>query len=119
MNRFLYELLPYLYMSLGAIVMLTFPALIAQLAAGLLLLAGALVYALRSDHRRTDPTRRRKPGFWPFWVYELLPFAWLAAALQLFQQDQNKTQLMLALIMTTWGLYLLARRSLHRHHKRA
>ncbi|QSX38061.1 hypothetical protein [Shewanella sedimentimangrovi] len=119
MNRFLYELLPYLYMSLGAIVMLTFPALMAQLAAGLLFLAGALVYALRSDHRRTDPERRRKPGFWPFWVYELLPFIWLAAAILLFRDGTNKTQMLLAVVLMTWSIYLLGRRTLHRHHKRA
>jgi len=119
MNRPFYELRPYLYLGFGIYFLLTFPSTLAQLAAGLLFLAGALVYSLRSSNRRTDPERRRKTGLWPHWVYELLPFIWMVVALQLFSRTPDRNQLLLGAAMMSWSLYLLGRRSLHRHHQRA
>jgi hypothetical protein len=111
----LYEQLPNFYLLLSAGLLLFAHSPLLWLAASLLFVAGALVWMMRSNYRRTDlvifPASH---CFQPEWYYEALPFLWLALGLLLLRLPD--TPALLALLPCLWGSRCLWARRRHRHH---
>ena len=111
----LYEQLPNLYLLLSAGLLLVAQTPLLWLAAALLFVAGALVWMMRSNYRRTDLVIfPAKHWFQPEWCYEALPFAWLALGLLLLRLPD--TTALLALLPCLWGCRCLWARRHRRHH---
>jgi hypothetical protein len=116
----LYESLPYLYMLLGVVVLWCLDNLLAAFSALLLITAGALVWILRSDHRRKDLTEGiHRHGRWPFWYYELQPFIYASAGLLLWRFGNNLYFYPSAMILLVVGLQIWLMRGIHRRHQPA
>jgi hypothetical protein len=109
----LYELLPSLYLAVACTILLLGEGPLLWLAGGLLFIAGALTWTMRSRYRRTDlvilPTKR---WLLPIWLYETQPFGWLLLGLGLSR---------LPGLQALWAIFpcLWACRCLYaRHHYR-
>lgn len=114
----LYEFLPYAYMLAGVTVLWWLDNVLAAFSALLLITAGALVWILRSDHRRQDVTEGvHRQGRWPFWFYELQPFVYASAGLLLWRFSHNLYFIPSAMILLVVGLQIWLMRSLHRRHQ--
>jgi len=120
--RWLYESLPVCYMLAAALVLMLLPNPFGLLAFGSLYCCGALIWCLRSFHRRTDPPARFlfyvKPWILPTPLYELLPFLVTALGLLLLSDLVGISPLkLLALPLLAYGALRLTQRSHHRRHK--
>jgi len=102
--RPLYEALPYCYFIVGSILWLSSSSGIEILAGALLYFAGAQQWVLRSNYRRSDrikanllnshpqPSDQGRPQEWyPRWLYEMLPFLYIALGYQLANLLHNPT----------------------------
>ncbi|WP_306522564.1 hypothetical protein [Rheinheimera sp.] len=115
---YLYETLPYGYMTAGAAAVVFTPGYVAALSGAILILAGALVWILRSDHRRGDRQKfYLKAGGLPFWLYEMQPFAYVIAGLLCWQLTQNQFVYPFALIFIVVGAQIFFMRSSQRKHQ--
>ncbi len=117
LTRPLYELLPYAYMTLGGVSFMKLEPDYALLSSVVLFVLGARIYALRSQHRRTDPEKRRKSGNMPKLVYDLMPFLYVLSALAIFKYLPEKIFPLLAICLMTYGFYVMFRRSMYRRHR--
>ncbi|MAA93856.1 MAG: hypothetical protein CML22_08915 [Rheinheimera sp.] len=116
----IYEPLPYSYMLAGCISMVVIPSLLGLLSGMLLFLAGALVWIVRSEHRREDDVfAERKNGPVPFWVYELLPFVCLLSAVAIFILPFSQFYYPSAFILLIVGIQLWLTRNMQRRHRPA
>lgn len=116
-NR-LYEFLPYLYIGTGALAMSLLGNVIAVLSGLILIVAGALVWILRSDHRRGDlKNGNAHQGSMPFWLYELQPFVYATGGLLLWQFGNNQYLYPSALILIVVGLQIWLIRNSQRKHQ--
>lgn len=116
----IYEPLPYSYMLAGIVSMVLVPSLLGVLSGALLFLAGALVWIVRSEHRREDDVfAERKNGPVPFWGYELLPFVCLVSALAIFILPFNHFYYPSAVILLIVGVQLWLTRNMQRRHRPA
>jgi hypothetical protein len=116
----IYEPLPYSYMFAGIVSMVLVPSLLGVISGALLFLAGALVWIVRSEHRREDDVfAERKNGPVPFWGYELLPFVCLVGALAIFILPFNHFYYPSAVILLIAGMQLWLTRSMQRRHRPA
>ncbi len=92
----LYEALPYCYFITGSALWLVSDQLLELIAGILLYFAGAQQWILRSNYRRWDRIRTnlinkhpeqvpQQPDhdFYPRWLYEILPFAYIGLGYQL------------------------------------
>jgi hypothetical protein len=113
--RRLYESLPYAYLTLGLAILCSVKNPYAFSSALLFVLAGAAVWVVRSEHRRT---RHRlsvlNHGILPFWCYELLPFSYLTLGLSLLSYSDNTLMYPPALILTVIGFQVWTLRALQR-----
>lgn len=111
----IYESLPYMYMGLGLAILCSVKNPYAFSSALLFVLAGAVVWVVRSEHRRT---RHRLSiqvhGMLPFWCYELLPFSYLTLGLSLLAYSENMLMYPSAVILTVLGLQVWTLRALQR-----
>ena len=116
----LYEALPYVYVAAGIGIMLSSPQLFATAAGGLLALAGAVVWVLRSENRRSDikNARHKYGGVLPYWCYELLPFSYSMLALLLFIHSDNLYLYPFAMVLLVLGVQLWMLRRSYRKHQR-
>jgi hypothetical protein len=117
----LYELLPYCYVGAGVMTVFMMPGhpVLTSLSGSLLILAGGLVWVLRSEHRRMDLNAQgRYPGPLPFWFYELLPFGYILTALMLFAWASSPLLYPSAVIFLIIGNQLWLLRSSQRKHKK-
>ena len=116
----LYEALPYVYIATGVAVLLSYSSWLALVCALLLTLAGAVVWILRSDNRRSDIRGARfKYGGWlPFWLYEMLPFACVMTALLVFAVSSNMYFYPFAMILLGVGTHVWLLRGSYRKHQR-
>ncbi|MFM4920774.1 hypothetical protein [Aeromonas dhakensis] len=113
--RWLYEKLPacYLLAAIGIIALSHSPLL--WLAGGLLFVAGAASWMMRSSYRRTDLVIfPNKVWLQPEWLYEAQPFLWLVLGLLLSRQQGAGA--LLALLPCLWALRCLWARNRYRHH---
>ncbi|OBP14015.1 hypothetical protein A5320_15245 [Rheinheimera sp. SA_1] len=116
-NR-VYEVLPYVYISTGAVAMSLLGHLVAVLSGLILIVAGALVWILRSDHRRGDLKHSTSHhGSLPFWLYELQPFVYATGGLLLWQLSSNKYMYPSALVLIVVGLQIWLMRNSQRKHQ--
>lgn len=114
----IYESLPYVYMLIGVVVLMWLDNLLAAFSALLLITAGALVWILRSDHRREDLLDGiHRHGRWPFWCYELQPFVYASAGLLLWRFSHHLYFYPSAMILVVVGLQIWLMRSMHRRHQ--
>ncbi|SNY54589.1 hypothetical protein SAMN06297280_2686 [Arsukibacterium tuosuense] len=116
----IYEPLPYSYMVAGLVGMMVLPSALGVASGALLFLAGALVWIVRSEHRREDDVfADRKNGPVPFWGYELLPFACLLLALTIFVLPLSQLFYPSAAILLIVGMQLWITRNMQRRHRPA
>jgi hypothetical protein len=114
----LYEALPYGYMAAGTTAVVLTPGYIAALSGVLLIIAGALVWILRSEHRRGDRQYfQQRSGELPFWFYEMQPFAYVIAGLLCWQLSQNQFVYPSALILIVVGTQIFVMRNSQRKHQ--
>lgn len=116
-NR-VYEMLPYLYIGTGALALSFLGNYLAVLSGLILIIAGALVWILRSEHRRGDVTpSMTQHGSIPFWLYELQPFVYATGGLLLWQLSSNKYLYPSALVLIVVGMQIWLMRNSQRKHK--
>jgi hypothetical protein len=114
----LYEGLPYIYISTGALAMPLLGNVVAVLSGLMLIVAGALVWILRSDHRRGDLKHSSShQGSIPFWLYELQPFIYATCGLLIWQMSDNKYLYPSALVLIVVGLQIWLMRNSQRKHQ--
>ena len=102
----LYEIIPYLYLGGGALGILFLDNAIGWACGGLLYGAGALVWVLRSNHRRRDRTADFGGQWWRTnSLYEFRPFALIAAALILMVSFNHLLVFLAAVALCLLGLY--------------
>lgn len=116
----LYEALPYVYIGTGVAVLLNYGNWLAVVCALLLTLAGAVVWILRSDNRRSDVkgARYKYGGKLPFWYYEMLPFLCVMSALFVFSVSKNMYFYPFAMMLLGVGTHLWLLRGSYRKHQR-
>lgn len=112
-----YEVLPFGYMVLGSLSFMLLEPDYALLAGFIVFVLGAKIYNLRSQNRRTDPLKRRKSGYMPKTIYDLLPFIYLFSALTIFKFFPKNLYPLLAIILLSYSFYILVRRAIYRRHK--
>ncbi|HEY5717136.1 MAG TPA: hypothetical protein VIS52_01500 [Motiliproteus sp.] len=115
----LYELMPYLYMSAGALAILLYGGVSTPLAM-LLYLFGAWLWSLRSRHRRRSPPTPQKPRsgwFWSETLYELLPFIYILAGVFVLDQLQHGIRLVSGPLIIATGLLLIIVRHCERRKR--
>ncbi len=111
----IYESLPYVYMGLGLAILCSVKNPYAFSSALLFVLAGAVVWVVRSEHRRTrHRLSSHVHGMLPFWCYELLPFSYLTLGLSLLAYSENTLMYPSAVILTVLGLQVWSLRALQR-----
>lgn len=113
----LYEILPFGYITLGSVSFIALDPNYAIIAASIIFVLGAKIYIMRSHNRRTDSQRRRKSGNLPELIYSFLPFIYLFSAMSIFKFLPKGYYPIIAISLLSYGLYILVRRSLYRHHK--
>jgi hypothetical protein len=116
----IYEVLPYTYVGVGISIMLGLDSWLALLSGLLITLAGAVVWILRSNNRRSDikDAREKYGGVLPFWFYEMLPFSYVMLALVLFVVSSNVYLYPFAMIMMVVGVQVWGLRGSYRKHQR-
>ncbi|MEH8018723.1 hypothetical protein MN202_15890 [Rheinheimera muenzenbergensis] len=116
----LYEALPYVYIGTGVAVLLNYGNWLAVVCALLLTLAGAVIWILRSDNRRSDVkgARYKYGGKLPFWYYEMLPFLCVMSALFVFSVSKNMYFYPFAMMLLGVGTHLWLLRGSYRKHQR-
>lgn len=116
----LYEAIPYTYVAVGSAMILAFDKWLALLSGLLIAGAGAVIWVLRSDHRRSDikNARQKYGGVLPFWLYEMLPFTYAMSALCLFMLSNNIYLYPFAMLLLVIGVQLWLLRSSYRKHQR-
>jgi 4-hydroxybenzoate polyprenyltransferase len=116
----IYEVLPYAYVAVGSAVMLATNAWLLVVCGFLMVCAGAVVWVLRSDNRRSDikAASSKYGGVLPFWCYELLPFSYFMLALLLFALSNNIYFYPSAMILLVIGMQLWLLRGSYRKHQR-
>ena len=116
----LYEVLPYVYLGSGISIMLMFDTWLTMVSGILIAISGAVIWVLRSDHRRSDikNARQKYGGVLPFWLYEMLPFTYFMLALCLFALSSNIYLYPFAMLLLVIGIQLWLLRSSYRKHQR-
>lgn len=119
LSQRVYESLPYLYLGLGLAILCSVKNPYAFSSALLFILAGAVVWVVRSEHRRIR--HRLTPqlhGALPFWCYELLPFSYLTLGLSLLVYSENMLMYPSAVVLAVIGFQVWVMRALQRrpHH---
>lgn len=116
----LYESLPYAYIASGVAVLLADNSLMAVSCSLLLIFAGAVVWILRSDNRRSDihGARYKYGGSLPFWWYEMTPFACVMLAMLVFSVSENMYVYPFAVLLLGSGTHMWLLRSSYRKHQR-
>lgn len=117
LNSNLYEPLPHVCMLAAAAALILQPTPLSLPAGLLLFFAGARIYILRSDNRRTDPARKRRKGRLPKFLYEFMPFLCLAFGVLLLGFGNKSWYLLPSVGLMAWGLFVLASRANYRHHQ--
>jgi len=112
----LYEALPLIYLSSGSVMLTIGQSTLTLAAAVLLFFAGAFIWIMRSENRRTD--HRVGPAhkfiFLPETLYEFKPFFYLFIGLLLLR---NEEFLIAGSLIIFWALVCEVRRSRHRQHQ--
>ncbi|ABV35784.1 conserved hypothetical protein [Shewanella sediminis HAW-EB3] len=111
-----YEALPFSYISIGSACILMLEQKAAIFFAMVVFALGAKIYNMRSQNRRTDPVRKRKPGKIPASLYNFVPFIYLFTATVVFKLYPTKFGAMIGTGLMVYSLYILIQRSSNRRH---
>ncbi len=111
-----YEALPFSYISIGSACILMLEQKAAIFFAIIVFTLGAKIYNMRSQNRRTDPVRKRKPGKIPTSLYNFVPFIYLFAATLRFKLYPSKIGAVIGIGLMLYSLYILIQRSSNRRH---
>jgi len=103
----IYELLPYGYMSAGVAEIGYFKTLLSTGSGLLFFMAGAFVWVLRSNNRRTDPESTRKLSGKTQGIYELKPFILIMIGVLLMTWMNYWVVTPLAAVVVMFGIYIL------------
>ncbi|WP_281212332.1 hypothetical protein [Shewanella insulae] len=112
-----YEKLPAIYLLIAASTILLTQAPLAVLLAVIIFLLGARIFNMRSQNRRSDNPKRRKHGFWPEALYNLLPYAYLLGALFVFRHGDSSYLMFAGAGLASFALFRLAQRRNYRKHQ--
>ncbi|BDM63649.1 hypothetical protein NFHSH190041_11010 [Shewanella sp. NFH-SH190041] len=114
-NRPLYETLPYAYLVLSIICLLSLQAPIALAFALLIFIIASYILILRSANRRTDPLTRRRCGL-PKGLYEFLPYLYFGIALFTLKLSHQTWLQITAIALLCYALRIwLSRQQFRRH----
>lgn len=114
--KVVYELMPYGYMSVGVAEISYFKTLLTTTSGLLFFVAGALIWILRSNHRRTDPVVNRKNANNQSF-YEMKPFLLIAGSVLVYTWVNTAMVLPAAALTAAIGTYLLLARTVNRGKK--
>lgn len=112
----IYEILPVSYMLIGATSLLMLDQGYAIVFSLVIFTLGAKIYTMRSQNRRTDLLKKRKSGTLPRSVYDATPFVYLLLATLVFKLLPSGIGPVIGIVLMTYSVYILARRSSNRHH---
>lgn len=113
----LYETLPYLYIVTGSQSVLWLPHWSAVLSGVVLIFAGAVVWVVRTEKRRSPyGIKFKEQGSLPFWWYELQPFIYLTCGALLFNYGESFWLYPSAMILLVLGVQLWLCRICWRKH---
>lgn len=112
-----YEVLPYTYMSVGVVEIGFVESMLATLSGVVLFFAGALVWVMRSNARRTDPESTRKHNESGQVLYELKPFILIILGAMVLTYFNHWMVYPVATLVCLLGLYIIMIRNTHRHHR--
>ena len=112
----LYEVLPLVYLFGGTILLVFGQSTLVLVSATLFYCAGAFIWIMRSENRRTDSRvgPSHKFIFLPEILYEVKPFFYLFIGLLLLR---NAEFLIAGSLIIFWALVCEIRRSRHRQHQ--
>ncbi len=110
----LYEAFPYVYMTTGIAEIGYFQSLLATGSGLLFFLAGALIWVMRSNARRTDPAATRKNSSTGQVWYELKPFLFIAAGVLIVNYLDARMVYPIAGLIILVGFYIVLLRTTHR-----
>lgn len=111
----IYEAFPYFNMALGLGAIVHFQTLLTSLSGSCFFIAGAIMWILRSDHRRKDQLFRRKGDDdkrreW----YELKPFLCVLGGVLCASWSEGMIMDLLGAGLAMVGVYLVIQRILYR-----
>ncbi|QTH63831.1 hypothetical protein J1N51_14140 [Psychrosphaera ytuae] len=115
--KLIYESLPYAYMSIGVVEINYFETILATMSGVLFFFAGALVWVMRSNARRTDPEKTRKHKESGQFFYELKPFLLIFLGVMVLAYVNNWLVYPLAGIVCLFGVYIMLIRNMHRQKR--
>lgn len=115
-----YEVLPYVYIIGGIGAMVYFDTWLAMIPGVYIAMAGAVIWVLRSNNRRSDikDAMNKYGGTLPFWLYELLPFVYVVFSILLIVLSDNVYLYPFAVILIGMGAQLWMLRRSYRKHQR-
>lgn len=116
LSKPIYEALPLSYVIVGGLGITLLDSVLAQAACIIIFLFGSWIYSLRSQNRRTDPSKRRKKGILPHYIYEHIPSLYLLTALLIQRVDSTHIPV-ITLVLLSYAAYLMVRRRQYRKHK--
>lgn len=114
----LYELLPYAYLLLGAVLIAGLDSPVAYASGALLYMAGAAVWVVRSSHRRKNSNdkiqNRRGRVVFPEKLYEFLPFVYMGLGLVLATLSSHPIAYLSAFVFGFAGALVWLIRAIYR-----
>ncbi len=114
----LYEILPYTYLLLGAMLIVSLDSPFTYASGALLYMAGAAVWVVRSSHRRKNNSQeiqnRRGLVVFPEKLYEFLPFAYMGLGIVLATAFSNPVAYLSAFVLGFAGALVWLIRAIYR-----
>lgn len=114
----LYEALPYVYLILGVVLVVSLQSPIAYASGALFYIAGAAVWVVRSSHRRKNSNQaienRRGRLVFPEKMYEYLPFAYMGFGIILAAAFDHPIAYLSAAVLTFAGALVWLIRAIYR-----
>lgn len=113
----IYEVLPYTYMSVGIVEIGFVESIMATISGVVLFLAGAIVWVMRSNARRTDPVTTRRNTNSGEILYELKPFILIMLGAMVITYFNYWMVYPIAGLVCLLGFYIILIRNTHRHRR--
>lgn len=111
----IYELMPYFYLSGGITEIYYLQSTIATVSGVLFFVAGAMIWILRSNHRRCDSQlSRKRDARLPEELYEMLPFLYMLVGALLVTFSTSYLLYAIAALLFLAGLHFVVVRTVHR-----
>ncbi|QYK00624.1 hypothetical protein [Shewanella psychrotolerans] len=115
-TRSIYEVLPTSYLILGSSTIALNQEAIAVSLALVVFILGAKIYNMRSQNRRTDPSKKRKHGMLPLAIYNFVPFIYILSSMLVFRFANSALVSSIGIALLCYALYILMQRASYRRH---